>query len=158
MKTVRNLFKSSPMYLGLLGVGGSVTMLYYRQRLDSKLDHPLVKESLRIMETNPDITEMIGQPLSVQSTLRSRASIGVEVCSFSYKVQGPRGSLDIELAGCASEHQKIGPDKYSKGKLKEVNAVAIKHNKALKDNKSPSMQVYENRDNLDEFNYADYYV
>jgi hypothetical protein len=123
-------FMRSPTYavmgMGMIGVGG---WNYYRQYIDKQLKHPLVRESIFLLQNNDDVVQLIGVPISLSSS-NSGATIKVseDVANFSFYVNGPRGKLRIEMAGISnnlSQLKSTGPSQTKKeilelGKLNET--------------------------------------
>lgn len=120
-------FMRSPTYavmgLGMVGVGG---WNYYRQQIDRQLKHPLVRESIFLLQNNDDVVQLIGLPISVSGS-NSGASINVseDVANFSYYVDGPRGKLRIEMAGISNTLSQLKPtaagDAKDKIELSKMN-------------------------------------
>jgi hypothetical protein len=149
MKKLQPLFNLVPKFMKtfqmkvfLLGGSGVTGYLYYQQRNELKMDHPLVGEALRLLESKKDVRELIGAPLYVVQGISNRASIGDEVASFSYKVKGPRGTLNIELSGVAQPLSNIGLTREAKDYLRK--------------NKIETETT--GRASLDEVNYLDYNI
>jgi len=57
---------------------------------------------------------LIGTPVRLVSSIKNRGYIGDENASFSFKVKGPRGQLDIELSGVAQTLDNIGMTREAK--------------------------------------------
>lgn len=72
---------------------------YFRYQNDKKFDHPIFKESLRLLEQEKQIQELIGVPIYIDTGLTSRATITDKIINSSFPIKGPRGKLNIELAG-----------------------------------------------------------
>lgn len=129
-------FMKNPTYF-VLGAGGFGTLVYtfFQQRTDAKLSHPLVKESILLLQNNDEIVQLIGVPIVVEPTIGTRASVAAEVANFSYKVRGPRGKVAVELAGQNLPLNELGPNAKAKaaGKVSDLPT-------------------------LDEHNYNDYYL
>jgi hypothetical protein len=149
MKKLQPLFNLVPKFMKtfqmkvfLLGGSGVTGYLYYQQRNELKMDHPLVGEAIRLLESKKDVRELIGAPLYVVQGISNRASIGDQVASFSYKVKGPRGTLNIELSGVAQPLSNIGLTREAKDYLRK--------------NKLETETT--DRASLDEVNYLDYNI
>lgn len=127
-------FMRNPTYF-VLGAGGLGTLVYtyFKQRTDAKLGHPLVKESVLLLQNNDEIVQLIGVPILIEPTIGTRAAVSDEVANFSYKVRGPRGKVNVELAGQNLKLGDLGPGP----KVKKIAAT-------------------EGR--LEEHNYDDYYI
>lgn len=141
MKRYIPSFMRNPTYFAL-GTGAFGTLLYtlYSQRLDKKLSHPLVKESILLLQNNDEVVQLIGVPIMLEQTIGSRASVSQDAGHFSYKVRGPRGKLAVEMAGQSLPLSQLGPNPKGKILLKSTN---------------PTGQLPEN---LDEYNYNEFYV
>ncbi len=122
----------------MLGAGGIGTLVYtfFQQRTDAKLSHPLIKESILLLQNNDEIVQLIGVPIVIEPTIGTRAAISGEVANFSYKVRGPRGKVAVELAGQGLPLRELGPNAKAKAGLKETEVPPT----------------------LDEHNFNDYYV
>lgn len=141
MKRYIPTFMRNPTYFAL-GTAAVGTLVYtlYSQRLDKKLSHPLVKESILLLQNNDEVVQLIGVPIMLEQTIGSRASLSDDAGHFSYKVRGPRGKLAVEMAGQSLPHSQLGPNQKGKIQMKATN---------------PTAHV---PDNLDEHNYNEFYV
>lgn len=126
------------------GVTGSLIYMTYKKKLDTRLRNPIVEESLHLLENNDEVIEMIGAPITIQSSIRNRADIGEDISNFSYFVTGPRGKLQVELASCSRKLESLGPNLKGKKLLEEI----------CKEKGIPF--VFPN--NINEFNYNEYYI
>ena len=115
-------FMRTPTW-ALLGTGfvGSSIYMTYKSRLDSRLEHTLVEESVHLLENNQEVLEIIGAPIMVESSIRNRADLGDNISNFTYYVSGPRGKLKVELAACARNLSALGVNSKGKQILKEIN-------------------------------------
>ena len=109
------MFKFIPPFMrnanyAILGAGALGTVVYTvaKQRVDIKLSHPLVKESILLLQNNDDIVQLIGVPIVIEPTIGSRASVSEDVSNFSFKVRGPRGKLSVEIAGVSAPLKDLG--------------------------------------------------
>lgn len=134
------------MKIGFLGITGVTVYNFYKQRLDSRFQHPMVKEAIKMIESNKDVQELIGVPVSVVSSIRNQGMINEEATSFSFKVRGPRGDLNIELAGISANLEQIGVTPEAKDYLLKKEKIEGK--------------VTQNivRHNLEELNYVDFFI
>ena len=56
MKGLKEMIVKNKMYASMVVGGiGIVGYTYYRQRIDHKMRHPLVRESVLLMQNNDDI-------------------------------------------------------------------------------------------------------
>lgn len=138
MKRLIPPFMRNPTYF-VLAAGGVGTLVYtfFKQRTDSKLSHPLVKESILLLQNNDEIVQLIGVPIVIEPTIGTRAAVSSEIANFSFKVRGPRGKVAVELAGQNLPLSEIGPNAKAKAALPKETA---------------QLQT------LDEHNFNDYYV
>jgi len=101
------LFKSWTNFsIGTMFISGS-GYFYFRHQNDKKFEHPVFKESLRIMEQNSQVIDLIGFPIYIDTGLKSRATLTDKILNSSFPVKGPRGYLNVELAGEAKPQQAI---------------------------------------------------
>lgn len=124
---------------------GTLMYTYAKQRIDSQLSHPLVKETVLLLQNNDDVVQLIGVPILVDPAISARASVADDVSNFSFKVRGPRGKLLIEVAGMSAHLKDLGVNERAKEAIrKEVEA------KTGKFDSIPN--------NMEAFNYNDFYV
>lgn len=139
----------------IIGVGVTGTLIYtgWSQRIDRRMNHPLIKEGLMLLQNNDDVVQLIGAPVLPKIGLFSRAAIGEEFCNFTLKVKGPRGVLDVELAGVAALHKDIGVSALGKARIEQE----IKgKSRFWVDDKTGEQKPIPT--NLEELNYNEYYV
>jgi hypothetical protein len=115
-------FMRTPTW-ALLGTGfvGSTIYMTYKNKLDNRLNHTLVEESIHLLENNEEVLELVGAPIMVESSLRNRADLGDNINNFTYYVSGPRGKLRVELASCARNLSGLGPNSKGKKLLRDLN-------------------------------------
>jgi hypothetical protein len=94
----------------------------YKNKLDQRLQHTLVQESIHLLENNEEVLELVGAPIMVESSMRNRADLGDNINNFTYFVSGPRGKLRVELASCARNLSGLGPNSKGKKVLKDLNS------------------------------------
>lgn len=105
-------FMRSPTYAVMgLGMAGVLGWNYHRQHVNNQLKHPLVRESIFLLQNNDDVVQLIGLPISLSGS-NSGASINVseDVANFSFYVNGPRGKLRIEMAGISNTLSQLKPN------------------------------------------------
>ena len=96
---------------------------------------------------------MIGVPLVVEPSIGSRVSLADDRANFSYKVRGPRGKLNVELAGMSTTLEDVGVNSKGKAIIKdEVSKVSGFWRNIV----TGEPQAIPN--NVDEYNYNDFYV
>lgn len=72
---------------------------YVRYTTDRKFEHPSVKESLRLLNCNKQIIEMLGYPVDIITGItKSRAEITEKMNFYEFTVKGPRGGVKIAMA------------------------------------------------------------
>ena len=142
---VPKFMRTAQMKMFIQGTGGYSVWLYYKDTNDAKMNHPLVIESMKYLESKKDVCELIGTPVRLVSSIKNRGYIGDENASFSFKVKGPRGQLDIELSGVAQTLDNIGMTREAKDHQK----YSVKQ--------SDSDQA-ERKQTLDESNFVDYSI
>lgn len=98
---------------------GTVVYTVAKQRADRKLAHPLVKETVLLLQNNDDVVQLIGVPILVDPAITARASVADDVSNFSFKVRGPRGKLVVELAGLSAQLRELGPNERGREALKK---------------------------------------
>ena len=133
-------FMRTPTW-ALLGTGfvGSTIYMTYKSRLDTKLNHTLVQESIHLLENNEEVIELVGAPLIVDSNMRNRADIGDNISNFTYYVSGPRGQMRVELASCARNLSGLGPNSKGKQLLEDLNSgISIEDSTANIQHDSPT--------------------
>ena len=135
---VPKFMKTFQMKVFLMSATGVTGYMWYKNRNETKMEHPLVGEALKLLESKKDVRELIGTPLYVVHSLQNRASTGSELASFSYKVKGPRGTLNIELSGVSQPLDQIGL-------TREAKEFVQKNNPGI-----------EPKTTLDELNYVDF--
>jgi hypothetical protein len=116
-------FMRTPTW-ALLGTGfvGSTIYMSYKYKLDNRLKHTLVDESIHLLENNEEVLQLIGAPIIVESSMRNRADLGDNINNFTYYVSGPRGKLRVELAACARNLTGLGVNTKGKQILKSLNS------------------------------------
>lgn len=142
---VPKFMKTLQMKVFVQGVGGYSGWLYYNGRNRAKFTHPLVVESFKYLESKKDIKEQIGSPIRIIHSIKNRGYISDENASFSFKVQGPRGTLNIELSGTSQTLGNIGMTREAKDHCK----FALKQNEKDQNDKKQTQ---------DECNFVDYCI
>lgn len=144
-------FMRHPTY-AILGVTGVGVLAYniFRQNTDRKLKHPLIRESVLLMQNNDDIVQAIGVPIVVESSLGSRVAIADDRANFSYKVKGPRGKINVEVAGMSAKLNELGPNIKGQTFIQQQQAAGAKDPR--------TGEAYALTTNLPEYNYNDFYV
>ena len=115
---IPKFMKTFQMKMFLLGVTGFSTYKYYEQRNEEKMNHPIIHESIRYLETKKDVRELIGTPIHLVHTVKNRAYSDKDSANFSFKVKGPRGELKVELSGISQTLDNIGLTREAKDYLK----------------------------------------
>ena len=105
MSTVENilnkfwLFRSKTNFsIFTLFFSGSA-YFFIRYQNDQKLEHPVVYEAIRLLENHDQIVELIGYPIYVHSNARAKITTNDHVFNGTFMVRGPKGYLNLELAG-----------------------------------------------------------
>ena len=154
MNRLKEMVVKNKLYASMI-VGGTGIIAYnfYRQRIDYKMRHPLVRESVLLMQNNDDVVQMIGVPLVVEPSIGSRVSLADDRANFSYKVRGPRGTLNVELAGMSTTLDQVGVNSKGKAIIKDE----VNKGKTFWTNIATG-ETYPIPNNVDEYNYNDFYV
>lgn len=94
---------------------------YFRHQNEKKFDHPVFKESLRVLEQNSQVIDLIGFPIYIDTGFKSRATVTDKILNSSFPVKGPRGYLNVELAGEAKPQMAIEAslERVKSGELSE---------------------------------------
>lgn len=138
MKFIPKFMKTPTWAILGTGITGGLVFMSYKKRLDNRLSNPIVEEAIHLLENNDEVIEMIGAPILVESSVRNRADIGDDISNFAYTIGGPRGKLRVELASCSRKHGSLGPNLDGKKILENSNKVVP--------------------NNINEFNYNEYYI
>lgn len=137
----------------IIGTGGILTYTGYKQHLDKKLSHPLVKESILLLQNNEEVLKLIGVPITVEPTISTSATVKDDVAFFSFRVRGPRGKLTIEISGLGASLKDIGINAKGKAMIAKERKTNPKF-MADPDTNEP-LPIPEN---LDELNFNEYYL
>ena len=98
--------------LGISGTGYFIARYTNERRFES----PAIQEAIRRLSQNPQIIELIGYPLALVSSLvNNRAVIKGNESNYYFLVRGPRGKLNVSLAGEWKTQGELGPgdEEYS---------------------------------------------
>ena len=93
--------------LGISGTGYFIA----RYTNDRRFENPAVQEGIRRLSQNPQIVELIGYPLALISSLvNNRAVYKGNESNYYFLVRGPRGKLNVSLAGEWKTQGELGQD------------------------------------------------
>ncbi len=93
MNRLRSGGKFALTVLGFSAVGYYGYNMYQEQ----KFLHPTIAESVSTVSGNKDIKELMGFPLSYQSTFKNRVKAEGNEVRYYFQVMSPRGNMDVEL-------------------------------------------------------------
>ena len=108
-------FRSKTNFLVTFCSITGTSYFYVRYTTDRKFEHPSVKESLRLLNCNKQIIEMLGYPVDIiTGVTKSRAEITDKLNFYEFTAKGPRGGVKISMISDSKPQSQLKTEELCK--------------------------------------------